>query len=67
MGRPRGVRTPFPISDVREAVAWLWAHSDVEDWLRAGPLPLEARLVCDVFWVGPAQLRSYMSRFWGAS
>lgn len=66
MGRPRGVRTPFPVSDLSEAVAWLWEHSHVESWLLVGPLPLEAKLVCDVFWCSPPELRRQMRRFWGA-
>lgn len=55
-------RTPFPVSDLADARRWLWTYSPVEDWLweRSRPgdvrLPLEARLVCDVFWVSPSQL-----------
>ena len=55
-------RTAFPVSDIADARRWLWTYSKVEDWLwsceRPGEvvLPLEAKLVCDIFWISPAKL-----------
>lgn len=63
-------RTQFPVSDLSDAIRWLWTFSAVEEWLFAADavedldLPLEARLVCDAFWITPRQLVTRLRKSW---
>lgn len=55
-----------PVSTYGQAKAWLFQHSDFENWLfePEGDLPPEARLVCDMFWVKAADLVRDMRKIW---
>lgn len=59
-------RFPLQVSSYDEAKAWLWQYSHPEKWVfnPALDLPLEAQLVCAVYWVSEAQLVSDMHRIW---
>lgn len=59
----RRAACPDPVSDVDQAVAWLWARSPVSEWLDdEDAFPLEAQLVCDVFWLSERDLRAKLKR-----
>lgn len=55
---PRRTFGPEPVETYERARGWLFQFSRVEEWaFEAEPvLPLEARLVCDVFWISEQQL-----------
>ncbi|WP_413876350.1 hypothetical protein [Albidovulum sp.] len=53
-----------PVSDYANALGWLARYSRVEDWLSGGPLPLEAQLVVQIWWINDDQLRRDMAKLW---
>lgn len=56
----------FPVSDYDSALRWLWTFSRPGDWLDCdeGDLPLEAVLICDVFWLTRKQLLARLRKDW---
>lgn len=61
---PRGDREPASTYD--DALRWLFTYSSVEEWAfdPAATLPLEARLVADMFWVSDAHLLRDLRKIW---
>lgn len=63
--RVAGDLAPEPVSSIDEAISWLFTYSHVEDWLFDDvDLPIEARLVCDIYWLSPVHLRRKMRDIW---
>lgn len=56
----------FPVSDYDSALRWLWNYSRPADWLDGDEdyLPLEAVLVCDLFWISRRQLLADVREDW---
>lgn len=57
----------FPVSDYEQAKQWLWTYSRPWEWfddVEPDQLPLEAQLICDVFWVTPDKLLRDLRRAW---
>ena len=57
---------PDPVQTYERACAWLWTYSHPDQWAfePGAPLPPEARLVCDTWWISPDHLRRDMRRQW---
>lgn len=55
-----------PVSTYEQAIAWLFTHSRVEDWLfdAEASLPPEAALVCDMFWIRSSDLIRDLRKAW---
>lgn len=56
----------FPVSDYDSALRWLWTFSRVSDWLDGDEddLPLEAVLICDLFWINRSELLRDLRQDW---
>ncbi|MDO5631354.1 MAG: hypothetical protein Q4G22_05885 [Paracoccus sp. (in: a-proteobacteria)] len=55
-----------PVSTYSDALSWLWQHSRPEEWFEEGDemLPVEAKLVSDMFWISGDKLRKDMRKLW---
>jgi len=61
----RSQRDREPVASLADAIVWLWSYSKPEDWLDGDqPMPLEALLVADMFWLNERDLRATMAREW---
>lgn len=56
----------FPVSDYDAALRWLWCFSRPVDWVDGDEddLPLEAVLICDLFWISRKQLLADLREDW---
>lgn len=63
------VHEPMAVGDYDDAIVWLWRFSRPENWMNGGldEMPLEAKLVADVFWVAPERLLEDVRRIWRSS
>ena len=59
-------RNREPVSTYGHALSWLFTHSDVAEWAfdPNAHLPMEAQLVCDIFWIGHDQLLRDIKKIW---
>lgn len=62
------IKNPYPlsVSSYSEALRFLWHYAKPESWCfdDAAPLPLEAQLICAIYWVSEKSLRHDLQDDW---
>lgn len=52
------------VDSYEEALSWLWQFSRPAEWMDAETLPLEAKLICAIYWRSEDHLRRDLAKQW---